>query len=229
MTELPLRFPRPVTLVGAGALSPAMLAEARAIAPDLVAADSAALTLRKLRLRPLAVIGDMDSLSDPHAHSDEGTRVLHLAEQETTDFEKCLYATDAPFYVAAGFTGGRLDHTLATLHALLRYPEKRVVVLSEADALALAEPGRTLRLRLAPGARVSIFPLLAVRGRRSQGLVWPTDGLDFAPGRRIGTSNEASHPVVELEFDEPGALVIVERAHLGALVHAVAGPPGTRR
>jgi len=229
MTDLPLRFSGPVTLVGAGALSAGMLAEARAIAPDLVAADSAALVLRNLRLRPRAVIGDMDSLDDPHAYDGEGTKVLHLAEQETTDFEKCLYATEAPFYLAAGFTGGRLDHTLAVFHALLRYPEKRVVVLGEEEAMALAEPGRLVRLRVTPGSRISIYPLLPVRGLRSRGLVWPIDGLDLAPGQRIATSNEASHPMVEMEFDAPGALVMVERAHLAALVHAVAHPtPGGR-
>lgn len=225
MSDLPLRFPGPVTLVGNGPFLPAMLAEAHAIAPDLIAADRGAQRLRDLRRVPRAVIGDMDSLPEPASFDDGNTRVIHLAEQETTDFEKCLYATEAPFYLGVGFTAGRVDHMLAVFHAMLRYPAKPVILLGEDDAMALAPSGRVLRLRLRPGARVSVFPLLPVGAGRSRGLVWPLDGLLLAPGRRIGTSNEAAHPVVEMEFDAPGALVMVERPHLGALVHGVVGAP----
>lgn len=221
MSELPLRFPGPVTLVGNGRLTREMVAEAMAVAPELVAADRGAARLMGMRLMPAAVIGDMDSLPDPELLARGRCRVVHLAEQETTDFEKCLYATEASFYVGAGFTGKRLDHTLAVFHAMLRHPEKPVVLIGEAEAIALAPPGRRFRLSLEPGARVSVFPLLPVTGLASRGLVWPLDGLDLAPGDRVGTSNEAAHALVEMEFDRPGALVMVGRGYLRALVHAV--------
>jgi len=225
MSDLPFRCAGPVTLVGNGPFSAEMLAEAQTIAPDLIAADRGAHRLAVLRKTARAVIGDMDSLPDPAAFDDGRTRVIHLAEQDTTDFEKCLYATEAPFYLGVGFTGGRIDHTLAVFHAMLRYPSKPVVLVGEDEAMALAPAGRLLRLRLRPGARVSIFPLLPVTGGPSRGLTWPLDGLRLAPGERVGTSNEAVHPLVEMKFDAPGALVMVERPFLAALVHAVAVPP----
>ncbi|MBK0400836.1 thiamine diphosphokinase [Limibaculum sp. M0105] len=225
MSDLPFRCAGPVTLVGNGPFSAEMLAEAQTIAPDLIAADRGAHRLAVLRKTARAVIGDMDSLPDPAAFDDGRTRVIHLAEQDTTDFEKCLYATEAPFYLGVGFTGGRIDHTLAVFHAMLRYPSKPVVLVGEDEAMALAPAGRLLRLRLRPGARVSIFPLLPVTGGPSRGLAWPLDGLRLAPGERVGTSNEAAHPLVEMKFDAPGALVMVERPFLAALVHAVAAPP----
>ncbi|MCL5777165.1 thiamine diphosphokinase [Limibaculum sp. FT325] len=225
MRELPLRFPGPVTLVGNGPFSAEMLAEAQAIAADLVAADRGAHRLAGLRKRPRAVIGDMDSLPDPAAYDDGSIAVVHLAEQDTTDFEKCLYATEAPFYLGVGFTAGRVDHMLAVFHAMLRYPAKPVVLLGEEDVMALAPAGQVIRLRLRPGARVSVYPLLPVTGGHSRGLVWPLDGLRLAPGERVGTSNEAAHSMVEMRFDCPGALVMVERPFLAALVHAVAGRP----
>jgi hypothetical protein len=43
----------------------------------------------------------------------------------------------------------------------------------------------------------------------------------MAPGRRIGTSNVASQPVIEIAFDRPGALLMLEPGSLGALVGAV--------
>jgi thiamine pyrophosphokinase len=218
---LPLVFERPVTLVGAGTLDRAMLDEARALAPELVAADSGADRLAGWRFVPAGVIGDMDSIARPELWRDGPTRFLQLAEQETTDFEKCLYATEAPFYIAVGFTGARIDHLLAVLHAMLARPERTVVLLGEAEAMALVRPGRRLGLSLKPGARVSLYPLLPVTGTHSRGLLWPVAGLAMSPGTRIGTSNVATAPQVEIAFDGHGALLMLERRYLGALVRAV--------
>lgn len=228
MTALPLRFDTAVTLVGASAFDAEAIAAARRLAPALVAADSAAERLEAMRLTPQAVIGDMDSLAEPERWRRGPAAFVHLAEQETTDFEKCLYATEAPFYLAVGFTGRRMDHTLAVLHALLAYPQKRVVLVGEADVSALAPPGAVLRVPVRPGMRVSIFPLLPVTGVHSRGLAWPVDGLALAPGEKIGTSNTASQPVVEVGFDRPGALMMFEREALEALAGAVAGPVSNR-
>ncbi|HET7409287.1 MAG TPA: thiamine diphosphokinase [Paracoccaceae bacterium] len=217
---LPLVFRRPVTLVGAGVLTRDMLDEALALAPELVAADGGADRLAGWGLAPAAVIGDMDSVADPERWRGS-SRVLQLPEQDTTDFEKCLYATEAPFYIGAGFTGARVDHMLAVLHAMLARPGKPVVLLGEADAIALLPPGRVIGVDLAPGARVSLFPLAPVRGTHSAGLTWPVEGLEMAPGVRIGTSNIATGGRVELGFDAPGAVMIVERRHLAALIGAL--------
>lgn len=221
MAELPLRFETAVTLVGAAAPDAATVEAARRIAPALVAADGGAERLAAMRLAAQAVIGDMDSLAEPERWRGGPATFVHLAEQDTTDFEKCLYATEAPLYLAVGFTGRRLDHTLAVLHTLLAYPEKRVVLAGEAEAAALAPAGEVLRLRVRPGMRVSVYPLGPVTGTHSRGLAWPIDGLELAAGRGIGTSNRATRPVIELGFDRPGALVMLEPDALGALAAAI--------
>ncbi len=224
MAELPLRFETAVTLVGAGAPDAATVEAARRLAPALVAADGGADRLAAMRLGAQAVIGDMDSLAEPERWRTGPATFVHLAEQDTTDFEKCLYATEAPLYLAVGFTGRRLDHTLAVLHALLAHPAKRVVLAGAEEVAALAPPGEVLRLRLRPGMRVSIYPLAPVTGTHSRGLAWPIEGLELAPGRAIGTSNQASQPLIELGFDRPGALVMLEPDALGALAGAISNP-----
>ena len=224
MDALPLRFETPVTLVGGGALDRAALDEARRHAPVLIAADAGADRLAEFRLAPRAVIGDMDSITDPGRWRDGPAAFLHLAEQETTDFEKCLYATEAPLYLAVGFTGRRTDHTLAVFHAMLRHAHKRVVVIGTDEVAALAPAGRRLRLALTPGVRVSVHPLLPVQASYSRGLAWPLAGEELAPGRRIGTSNEATAPVVEMTFVGPGALVLLERTALATLIAALSNP-----
>lgn len=224
MNGLPLRFDSPVTVVGGGALDRRMVETARRHAPVLVAADGGADRLAEMRLDPHAVIGDMDSVADPERWRNGPASFVHLAEQESTDFEKCLYATVAPLYLGVGFTGRRIDHTLAVLHALLTYRDRRIVLLGEDEVSALAPAGRNLRLAVTPGSRVSVFPLRPVTAVRSRGLEWPVDGLALAPGSRIGTSNRASQPVIEMEFDGPGALVMVEPEALGALIGALSTP-----
>lgn len=221
MTTLPIRFDGPVTLVGGGALTPEMLAEARAIAPDLVAADSAADRLAEMRLTPRAVVGDMDSIAEPERWQGGTTHFIRLAEQESTDFEKCLYATEAPFYLAAGFTGRRVDHMMAAFNAVLRHAAKSVVLIGEEEVMALAPPGRRLRLGVQPGAIVSIVPLVPVAATHCRGLEYPVRGLDFAPDGRTGTSNRAAQPVVEMTFDRPGAMLMLERRYLATLVGAL--------
>jgi thiamine pyrophosphokinase len=165
------------------------------------------------------VIGDMDSVDDLPRWAREGAVTLRLPEQETTDLEKCLYATEAPFYVGVGFTGLRFDHTLAALHALLRWPAKPVVLLGEADVVLLAP--RRWRVAVEPGARVSLFPLRPVRGLGSEGLEWPIAGLDFAAGLRIGTSNRATAAHVAAEFDGEGMAAILEARFLGAALDSI--------
>lgn len=210
----------PIALAGGGALSARALARVRARAGRIVAADGAADALGALGVVPDAVIGDLDSLDDPDAWRARGVTVHRLPEQDTTDFEKCLYATAAPLYLAVGFTGRRLDHTLAVLHSMLARPDKRVVLVGEDEVTMLAPAGWRLRFDLAPGAAFSAFPLLPVRCAPSTGLEWPLDGLVMAPGRMIGTSNRATGPVA-VRFEDPGMVLLLPPEALDDAVAAL--------
>ena len=50
-----------------------------------------------------------------------GAAVHAVGEQETTDLEKCLYSVEAPLFLGVGFLGGRVDHQLAAMNALVKY------------------------------------------------------------------------------------------------------------
>ena len=217
-----LTYDRPVTLVGGGALDSAMLAEATALAPTIIAADGAGERLIAMGRRPAAVIGDMDSTEDAAALARK-TRVVALAEQDTTDFEKCLYTVSAPLYVAVGFTGGRLDHTLAVFDAALRRPEQTVVLLGEDEVAAPVPENREMDIEVGTGARVSFVGLRETTGILSGGLQWSIKGVTMTMGRRTGTSNRATAAAIRFAFDRPGALVMLERSALRPLVAALGG------
>lgn len=212
-----------VTILGAGGPDPADIEAAMSLAPVLVAADGGAGFALNAKKVPDAVIGDFDSVSEDVLRQLSPDSLHRIEDQIDTDFEKCLARIAAPLILAVGFTGERLDHELAAYSALLRYPEKRCIILGPRDLVFLGPPMVSLDLR--PGSRLALFPLAPVTGR-SQGLLWPIDGLDFAPGHRLGTSNTVTGPV-RLQMDAPGMLVILPREALPeAIVGLTAAPDG---
>lgn len=190
---------RLLVIVGGSDFDPALLRGLAQEGAFVVGADGGADAALEAGVVPDLVVGDLDSISDADAWRDR-TRVIEIAEQDTTDFEKCLYSVIAPMTLALGMTGRRFDHTLAALHAVTRYgAERRIVLVDELDAaLALNGP---VAFDLPAGARVSIHPLETVRFAQSSGLRFALTGLTLAPGVRTGTSNEALGGPIRIEPD----------------------------
>ncbi|WP_296641283.1 thiamine diphosphokinase [Roseinatronobacter sp.] len=210
-----------ITLAGGAGFDGATLAEALALAPELVAADGGANHLDNLEQAPRAVIGDLDSIH-PDLRAKLGARVHHVPEQDSTDLDKCLRYVRAPFLICLGFLGARTDHTLAAMNSLVRHKSARVLLVGTEDICLLAPP--ELEMPVARGARVSLFPMGPVAGR-STGLEWPIDGLAFAPDARIGTSNRMAGDRLHLTFDAPGMILMMERSTLQHLLPAVMQAP----
>jgi thiamine pyrophosphokinase len=224
MTDGNVQSSQGVTLVGAGRSRGEIIRDLLARAPDLVAADGGARACKALGLAPVAVIGDFDSLGDATQYDWPDTRFLHVAEQDSTDFDKSLTRIEAPAILATGFTGGRVDHTLASMSSLVRHEGPPVILVDEQDIIFAAP--ELLALELPADSRLSLFPMARVTGR-SDGLRWPIDGLVLEPGGRIGTSNEVTGPV-ELGFSARGCLVILPREALDAALAALTDHRGAR-
>lgn len=208
---------RPITLVGGGPLGADDLAQARELAPVVVALDAGADACLRAGITPVAVIGDLDSLSAA-ARREFAGRLHRIDEQITTDFDKGLRHVTAPLIIGVGLSGGRLDHMLAGLSSLLTHPWQGCVLLGTDDVVFLCPPQITLDLPA--GMRVSLYPLLP-GPVASEGLRWPTEGLQFRADGRIGTSNAAAGGKVTLRPETPGTLVILPRAALVAVARAL--------
>ncbi|MDF1726594.1 MAG: thiamine diphosphokinase [Sulfitobacter sp.] len=207
MAEVIVDRDHPITLLGAGQATPTDLHEALKLAPTCLAADGGALLALSEGLLPEAVIGDFDSLPPAALAQLRDVPLITVEEQESTDFEKALMRIRAPLILGLGFLGARLDHQMAAFHALMRFAHQPTVLLGAVEVVFLAPP--RLELSTRAGDRVSLFPLAPVTGR-STGLAWPIEGLSFAPGVRIGTSNVATGPLT-LETAAPSMLVILPR------------------
>jgi len=200
-----LHSPDKITILGGSGVNRTELTRAMRLAPVLVAADGGADTALSAGLMPVAVIGDFDSISAQARATIPAERQHHIAEQDSTDFEKCLRAVEAPLILGLGFLGRRFDHALAALNTLARYPDQRCILIGDEDICFHCPP--ELSLDLPSGMRFSLFPMAPVQGE-SAGLRWPIRGLDFAPQGRIGTSNEVTGPV-RLRMGGPGMTVLL--------------------
>lgn len=218
MTDILIKNSGAVTLIGGGELEKQDVLTSLAQSEALIAADGAADCALGMGLMPDAVIGDFDSISLHARETIPPQRLHHIAEQDSTDFEKCLSRVQAPLVYALGFTGARMDHELAVYTVLTRYPQTPCIVIGKEDVCVHIPVGVTLDV--AVGTRVSLFPMGPVTGR-STGLRWPIEGLQFAPWGQIGTSNAAVSPRVDLSFDGPGMLLILPRDCLSMLAQAI--------
>jgi thiamine pyrophosphokinase len=182
-----------------------------------VAADGGANVALAANINLDAVIGDFDSLDTDVLAQIPADRRHHIAEQNSTDFDKCLRCIEAPVVVAVGFSGGRLDHQMAAMHTLVARADRRCVILGAQEVVFHCPP--QIALPTQEGDVVSLFPLAEVAGR-STGLEWPIDGLKFAPERYVGTSNRARGPI-QLTMSGTGMLCILPRYLLGAVIKAL--------
>jgi len=204
----------PITLIGAGQLSQSTFKVALTLTNQLVAADGGAGFALGYGAMPDVVIGDMDSLATEDRDRIDPTRCHQVSEQETTDFEKVLQRVHAGTYIAVGFLGARIDHSLACLSTLCRFCDRKIILLGEDDVVFLVPP--TLILDLPVGTRFSLYPLGDVKCR-SNGLEWPLDGLNLSPLGQIGTSNRVAGPV-QLTADGPSLLCIVPAGQIRAVL-----------
>ncbi|WP_417308419.1 thiamine diphosphokinase [Devosia sp.] len=206
-------------IVGGGNVDLESLQQLAANGGHLVGADGGADTIVAAGLMPEMIIGDFDSVGA--SDWPETTRLLRIAEQETTDFDKSLYSTQAPVTVAVGMTGGRFDHTLAALDAVTRQAgERKIILVAEQDVIvALRGP---FDFAVGAGQRVSVHPVVPIHFSHSEGLVHALDGLTLAPGGRLGSSNTAIDGPFRIvpETDAPW-LLILQRESLSALIAAL--------
>jgi thiamine pyrophosphokinase len=219
-TEKPLlKFDRPLVIVGGGTVDAGLLHDLVARDVALIGADGGGNTIGAAGLVPEAILGDLDSLED-RAAWEKRTRVIHIPEQITTDFQKALYSTSAPVTLALGMTGKRLDHTLAALGALLEVAPHRHVLLVDETDVALAVSGQ-FTFDAAARERISVHPLVPIVFERTLGLYYPMDDLLLDPAGRLGTSNEGTGGRVEIvPKDTTPWLLILGRERLWDLVEA---------
>jgi thiamine pyrophosphokinase len=208
-----------VTLLGDGAARETDLLAALEIAPVLICADGGGNRAMRWGHCPCAIVGDLDSANLKLA-ANKDILVFEVADQSTTDFEKCLDIVPQKLVLAVGFLGKRVDHQLAAFNALSKYRGQPIILIGKKDVIFRVPD--YFDMNVGAGSRVSLFPMSQVLAR-SSGLKWALDGLDFAPNGQTGCSNAALGGQLSIRIDQGDMLGVLPRALLPNLVAALTG------
>lgn len=189
-------------------------------APGVVCCDGALskLLAHNPSARPLAVVGDLDSLSE-ELRAQYSALIVRENEQDDNDLTKAMRWVlrthpEVSEIVILGATGLREDHTIGNLGLLMEYTRlfdldgRKVSMVSDfGTAFAITD---TCDLHLGEGRRFSLFSADNTLRISSEGLQWPTDEVVFDAWWKA-TLNRTVSPIVSLRFNHPSsALVIVD-------------------
>ena len=207
--------PNKLLVVGGADFSEGLFQEVYDSKIPIIAADGGANILAEYNISPELIIGDLDSLSQQKVHNIDNQKIIKIADQNTTDLEKVLIHTTSSLTIGIGFLGSRIDHELAALSALVKFPHKKIILVGEKDIILLVPP--SFSLSSFDGMRVSLYPLDSVKVQ-SGGLKWSTEGLTMKPTDQIGTSNNAIGKIIHLAPSAPKLLLILSRTLLNKAV-----------
>lgn len=201
-------------LLAGGEAPPADFVRASHRAGDLViAADSGLLLAGAAGLAPDLVVGDFDSLPAGLEAGHEVRR--HPTCKDASDLELALEeaaARGAGECLVLGALGGRLDHTLFNVVALLERAAElgvRALVAAPGTEVFLAGPGRHPVLGR-QGCTCSLLPLDATATLSLEGFDYPLRGEVLRRASTRGLSNVVRDPRALVEVREGLVLVVLE-------------------
>jgi thiamine pyrophosphokinase len=171
----------------------------------IIAADGAANTLIHMGIRPHMIAGDLDSVAPQLLASHDH---LHLPEQNTNDYQKCLnYLQENALLpsIVVGINGGHLDHVLNNINifmdssCLLYAPPITGLVIKEASTWTGTLPENTkISLMGIPSAIVS-----------SQGLKWELQHAELTFPGKTSCFNRTQSTHIQLNVHQGSALVLI--------------------
>jgi thiamine pyrophosphokinase len=188
--------------------------------PLFVCADGGANTAARYGLKPGAIVGDMDSITAQSLRKFPKAEMHKVVDDYSTDLEKTLswvIDKDRHSITVAGATGGRLDHFLGNLSALVKFSNRATITFID-DSGDWIFIDRSKNLSLPVGATVSLIPLSHCDGIVTKGLRWNLNFEALELGVRDGTSNVVVESPVHISVAK-GNLI---------LFHLFAAPAGRK-
>lgn len=167
---------------------------------------------------PDLVIGDMDTLS-ASLQNKYADIIIKEEEQEHNDQTKAVRWAfenfgDLEHIDIIGSTGGRPEHTIGNAGLLMEYTRmfdlegRNVTIESVSDYGTMFAVTDSVELECGEGRQISVFSPDNTLKIRSEGLVWPTDGVVFDNWWKA-TLNRASQDTVRLEFSHRSMALII--------------------
>lgn len=211
--------PHKTLIVGNGERPPIKtLLAYRKHAPRLLALDGAGDWLMQHDIRPDAIIGDLDSLSD---RTLKDIPIIQVHDQNSNDLEKALYYCLENHYrdvTIMGAFGLRIDHFLTNIYVLKQFaPHLSINMVDEHQCAFICPKKQLLTFDNLLGAYISFFPLNDEVGPiTSTGVLYPLSSEILSLNHRIGTLNRINETRATLYCEQGSLLVVVPQIFLPA-------------
>lgn len=183
-----------------------------------IAVDGGYLCFRQAGLVPDTLIGDLDSLSEEEHPGSEfpELKVMHLHEQDSTDFEKALnwiqVNTNIKKLIILGGLGKRTDHlTTNLLVASVADQSLEITFDDDQEWMRRVTPSCPLSLHGRKGANLSILPLCESSGVTTKGLQWELNSENIGGSKIVGQSNRCKSDLVEIKCETGNFFVFLEK------------------
>jgi thiamine pyrophosphokinase len=176
----------------------------------VVAADGGANVLKRHGLKPDVIVGDLDSIRPATKRAFSGSRVIELADQDSTDFEKAfsfLLHEKIPNAMVAGMGGKRIDFTLGNFVSVWRYVPHISISIFGDDWFAVPVTGE-LALSLPLETTVSLIPFSRCTGVSLNGFRYPLRRATMNYGS-LGVSNMTTREECSVSVSSGKLLVVV--------------------
>jgi thiamine pyrophosphokinase len=176
-----------------------------------ICADGGANRLMQLNLIPDKIVGDLDSLHEDARTYYSNVEIIHLEDQDTNDFEKCIQlindTPDIDQILAVGALGGRFDHQMANISTLYKYSRMKIYLISFESIVFLLEAGRhSIDSCLNDMFKINcgLLPMKGAAVVKTSGLKWDLDEtFEFEFGKVISTSNRFDKETVTIDTNVP--------------------------
>lgn len=187
----------------------------------VVAVDGGYASLLREGIVPACAIGDFDSLGFV---PEDVVVERHPVMKDDSDTALALdwsYARGERFVAVYGALGGRLDHTMATLAALVSASRRgmRVVAVGEGSVVVALSDGESLSLPAIDSGTFSVFSVADVsRGVCEIGPLYEVEGVDLRNDTTLGLSNEFVGRPVRISVGDGALLIFLPKMPLADIV-----------
>ena len=171
--------------------------------------DGAYNYLRKLKIQPDVISGDLDSLD--RSQIPASIEIVETADQDFTDFEKALQLIEQRGYQEVyvyGSSGMEHDHFLGNLSTALKFKKRLTLVFFDDYSYYFFTDKQTI-LEGYQGRTISLYPFPTAENIVTKGLRYSLNNESLDLTSRIGIRNQAVEEQVEISYEKGDLLVFI--------------------
>lgn len=181
----------------------------------LICADGAAVNVLRIGVKPVKVVGDLDSFySDEISKTLDKSQIIYDPDQEKNDFEKAINYCNSVGYeniLIVGIHGGEYEHSLNNWSVFTKYSRNNNLVVYDKSRYGF-NISDSISIDTLKDEIVSLIPVGKAK-LTTDNLKWELNNEVLELGKREGARNKSNGEMVKITIHE-GELIFFFNARL---------------